>query len=92
MIPTDEKVRAMANRALRALEKDPAVFVRDSEGARRILHEAVAAGVGELETMRGRAEEKVRSLGRGVASGTREWDELGAKYLGEEIRKRGYGG
>ncbi len=89
MTPSDEKILAMVNRALKALGKEKGVTLFDQDTARKILRQAIAAGLAELEEVHKKAEEKILSLSRKVAPGTREWDELFARYVDEERRRRG---
>lgn len=89
MTLSDEKIRAMTLRVVRALEKDPDVLMRDSDAARRSVREGIAAGMKLLDEIHEKARLKIRSLSHPVAEGTRQWDELFAKYVGEEYRRRG---
>ena len=89
MIPSDEKVRAMVHRVVRHLEKDAAVQMLESDTARDVVRGAVRSGVELLHEIEGKARDKVYSLSRRVEPGTRDWDELFAKYVSEEYRRRG---
>jgi hypothetical protein len=89
MTPSDEKVMAMINRAVKALGKEKGVILMDHDLARRALRESLAEGLVEIDDIHEKAREKIRSLSRKVASGTREWDELFARYVDEERRRRG---
>jgi hypothetical protein len=89
MTVSDDKIRAMTLRIVRALEKDPDVLVRDSDTALRAVREGIEAGLKLLEEIHEKAKTKIRSLSHPVAEGTRQWDELFAKYVGEEYRRRG---
>jgi hypothetical protein len=89
MIPTDDKVRAMVQRAFRALEKDSTLRLLDPDAARRALRKAVETELAILETIDQHARDKISHLARHVAEGTKEWDELFFRYVNEERRRRG---
>jgi hypothetical protein len=89
MNPSDEKILAMINRAVKALGKEKDVTLLDPDMARRALRESVLEGIGSITDIHEKAKEKIRSLSRKVAPGTREWDELFARYVDEERRRRG---
>ncbi len=90
MIPSEEKVRAMAHRAVKAIEKDPAIKVPDPNAALVAIKKGVGDGVKVLESIHDTARRKIESLSRNVEPGTRDWDELFAKYVGEEFMRRGF--
>lgn len=89
MIPTDEKARAMQLRALRALEKEPGVKVMNPDGALRGIKKGIDEGLKLLQGIDGIARQKIASQSRRIAPGTREYDDLYAKYISEERKRRG---
>lgn len=89
MLPSEEKVRAMVNRASKALERDPDIRLLDPDGARRLLKKAIEGEVAGLEAIEATARARIGSLSRRVAEGTRDWDELFARYVGDELKRRG---
>jgi len=89
ILPSEEKVRAMVSRAARALERDPELRLLDPDAVRRILKKAIEGEVAGLEAIETTARAKINSLSRRVAEGTKDWDELFARYVGEELKRRG---
>lgn len=89
MIPSEDKARAMLMRVMRALEKEPGVRMTNPDDARRAVKGGIDAGIELLRGVDAIAVQKIRSLSRRVAEGTREWDELYAKYVSEERKRRG---
>ena len=89
MIPSEEKLRAMNLRIAKALSAEPGIALTDAEQARRVIREGLAAGLRHLQEIHEKARAKVESLSRRVAPGSREWDDLFAQYLSEELRRRG---
>ena len=90
MIPSEEKVRAIVHRIGKALEKDAEIKVLNPDAMRKEVKKGVQEGVDLLEAVHAIALKKIQSLARNVEPGTREWDELFAKYVGEEKQRRGY--
>ena len=89
MIPSDDKVRQMALRASRAVEGEPGVRVLNPDALRRAVKNGIEEGLKVLNAVDGIARSKIASLSRRVAEGTKEWDELYAKYVSEERSRRG---
>lgn len=89
MIPSDDKTRQMALRAYRVIENEPGVKVMNPDAVRRALKNGIEEGVKILSGIDLLARNKIKSLSRRVAEGTREWDELYAKYVAEERSRRG---
>ena len=89
MIPTDEKVRAITFRIVKALEESETIKVVDQDMARRAVKKGLEESLKELRAINAMAREKIQSLSRKVEPGTRDWDELMARYVMEERRKRG---
>lgn len=90
MIPSEEKVRAIAHRIGKALEKDPEITVLNPDAMRKEVKSGVEEGVKLLEAVHAIALKKIQSLGRSVEPGSAEWDQLFAKYVSEEKQRRGY--
>lgn len=89
MIPTEEKKRAMLLTCLRALEKEPGVKIVNRDAVIRSITNGIDAGLDLLIGIDSIAKQKIASLSRKVAPGTKEWDDLYDKYLYEERKKRG---
>jgi len=89
MIPSDEKIRAMVLRVIRSIEKEPGVVVRNHDAMLRSVKNGVEAGLELLRNIDSIATQKIVSLSRKVQPGTREWDELYARYVSEERKRRG---
>lgn len=89
MIPSDEKIRAMQLRAMRAVEAETGIKVLNPDGLLRGIKKGIDEGLKLLSGVDSIARQKIASQSRKIQPGTREYDELYARYVSEERRRRG---
>lgn len=89
MILSEDRQTHFAHLITDGIWKDDLVDYSDDDVAIKIAKRAIAKFVAEMEEVDNKAKAMVASLKRGVPEGSPEWDVLYAKYLEEELRRRG---
>ena len=85
----EERQTHFAHLIIDGIWNDDLVDYSDDDVAIKVAKRAIAKFVAEMEEIDKKAKAMVASLKRGVPEGSPEWDVLYAKYLEEELRRRG---
>ena len=89
MILSEERQTHFAHLLIDGIWNDDLVDYSDDDMAIKVAKRAISKFVAEIEEIDRKAKATVASLKRGVPEGSPEWDVLYAKYLEEELRRRG---
>ena len=89
MILSEERQTHFAHLIIDGIWNDDLVDYSDDDMAIKVAKRAILKFIGEMEEIDRKAKAMVASLKRGVPEGSPEWDVLYAKYLEEELRRRG---
>ncbi len=89
MTLSEERQTHFAHLIIDGIWNDDLVDYSDDDVAIKVAKRAIAKFVAEMEEIDKKAKAMVASLKRGVPEGSPEWDVLYAKYLEEELRRRG---
>lgn len=89
MILSEDRVAHLARIVVDGIWNDDLVDYVDDDAALRAAKRGLALFVKEVEELDKIVIAKVASLKRGVVEGSPEWDVLYAKYMDEEMQRRG---
>ena len=87
---SDDRISHIAHLIHRSLVKDQLVTYTDEDKAHREIKRVLIEYLKVEDVADQTAREKVASLKRGVAEGSREWEVLYRKYFEEELNKKGH--
>lgn len=86
---SEERISHLAHIIHKGLTKDALVAYTDEDRAHREIKKTLIDYVKVEEIADQTARDKVASLKRGVAEGSREWEVMYRKYFEEEMAKKG---
>ncbi len=89
MILSEDRQTHFAHLLIDGIWNDDLVDYSDDDVAIKVAKRAISNFIAEMEEIDRKAKATVASLKRGVPEGSPEWDVLYAKYLEEELRRRG---
>ena len=89
MILSEDRQTHFAHLLIDGIWNDDLVDYSDDDMAIKVAKRAISNFIAEMEEIDRKAKATVASLKRGVPEGSPEWDVLYAKYLEEELRRRG---
>jgi len=89
VILSEDRQTHFAHLLIDGIWNDDLVDYSDDDVAIKVAKRAIIKFVNEMDEVDQKAKGMVASLKRGVPEGSPEWDVLYAKYLEEELRKRG---
>jgi hypothetical protein len=86
---SDDRISHIAHVVHKGLTKDGLVAYTDEDKAHREIKKTLIEYLKVEDAADEAAREKIASLKRGVAEGSREWEVLYRKYFEEEMAKKG---
>lgn len=86
---SDDRIASLAHKIQEGLNRDLLVEYVDEDKALREIKRGLIEYIRVEDEADNAAREKIASLKREVAEGSREWEILYRKYLEEELRKKG---